>query len=81
MTTESAPAQTPLRDVRKARGLGLRRVARQAEVDPAHLSRIERGLATPSLAVLKRLAAVLGLRELEKYLEPYGVEPEGRADE
>jgi Helix-turn-helix. len=37
-----------------------RRLAREAEVDQGHLSRIERGLAEPSLAVLESLAGVLG---------------------
>ncbi|MGH8873898.1 MAG: helix-turn-helix domain-containing protein [Acidimicrobiia bacterium] len=43
----------PLRALREARGLSLRFVARQVGIDPAHLSRIERGLASPSLHVLK----------------------------
>ncbi len=40
-------------------------------MDPAHLSRIERGLAVPSVAVLRRLAEVLELPELERFLAPY----------
>jgi transcriptional regulator with XRE-family HTH domain len=61
----------PLRAVREAHGLGLREVARQARIDPAHLSRVERGERTLSLPALRRLAHVLGLRELERLIAPY----------
>jgi transcriptional regulator with XRE-family HTH domain len=61
----------PLRGAREARGKSLRQVARQVPMDPAHLSRIERGLAVPSVAVLRRLAEVLELPELERFLAPY----------
>jgi transcriptional regulator with XRE-family HTH domain len=43
-------------------GLSLREVARRADVEPAHLSRIERGLANPSIITLVRLARVLHLQ-------------------
>ena len=77
--TAAPPAATripPLRAVREAHGLGLREVARRAEIDPAHLSRIERGERTPSLEALIRLARVLGLRELERLTIPYARERE-----
>jgi transcriptional regulator with XRE-family HTH domain len=61
----------PLRDVRTAKGLGLNEVARLADIDPAHLSRVERGEARLSLESLARLAHVLELRELAKLLTPY----------
>lgn len=54
-----------------ARGLGLNQVARLADIDPAHLSRVERGEARLSLDSLHRLACVLELRELAKFLAPY----------
>jgi transcriptional regulator with XRE-family HTH domain len=57
--------------VRQARGLGLRAVARDAGIDPAHLSRVERGQAALSVESLQRLARVLELRELERLLAPY----------
>ncbi|MGC2374262.1 MAG: helix-turn-helix transcriptional regulator [Solirubrobacteraceae bacterium] len=71
----SPPRQTiatpPLRAVREARGFGLRRVAEKAGIDPAHLSRVERGQAGLSVESLQRLAQVLGLRELDRLLSPY----------
>jgi transcriptional regulator with XRE-family HTH domain len=65
----------PLRVVRKAQGLSLRQVARAATIDATHLSRIERGEATPSVEALARLASVLGLRTLAELLEPYRDDP------
>ena len=74
MLTQSGTPQTrrpPLRDVRLARGLTLREVARLSGVEPGHLSRIERGQRPLSVDVLARLARVLGLPELAKLLRPY----------
>jgi transcriptional regulator with XRE-family HTH domain len=74
MQTTTAPKQIPtppLRAVREARGLGLRAVAARAGLDPAHLSRVERGQSSLSVDALCRLAKVLGLRELDKLLTPY----------
>jgi transcriptional regulator with XRE-family HTH domain len=61
----------PLRAVRLAQGLSLRETARQADLDPSHLSRIERRAAQPTVDTLARLARVLGLRELARLLHPY----------
>jgi transcriptional regulator with XRE-family HTH domain len=61
----------PLRAVRQARGLGLREVARAADIDPSHLSRVERGKGSLSIEKLAQLAVVLELRELTKLLTPY----------
>jgi transcriptional regulator with XRE-family HTH domain len=60
-----------------ARGKGLRVTARQANIDPAHLSRIERGLAEPSVSTLKTLADVLGLSEMSMFLAPYAQDHSG----
>jgi transcriptional regulator with XRE-family HTH domain len=65
----------PLRAVREAQGLGLREAARLAEINPAHLSRVERGEAALSMDALLRLARVLGLRELDRQLSLYVREP------
>ena len=64
-------AVSPLRVVRQAHGLGLRDVARRANIDPSHLSKAERGLHALSLPALLRVARVLGLRELAAFIEPY----------
>jgi transcriptional regulator with XRE-family HTH domain len=61
----------PLRAVREAHGLGLREVAALAAIDPAHLSRVERGQSALSVHALHRIARVLGLRELERLIAPY----------
>jgi hypothetical protein len=64
-------SRPPLRAARVARGLGLREVARLAEIDPAHLSRVERGEARLSVDALGRLARVLELRDLATALAIY----------
>jgi transcriptional regulator with XRE-family HTH domain len=61
----------PLREVRRAQGLGLREVARRANIDPGHLSRVERGKESLSLEALARLAGVLKLHDLARLLAPY----------
>lgn len=45
-----------LRDLRESRGASLRQVAREVDVNPAYLSRIERGEKRASPAVRERLA-------------------------
>lgn len=67
----ATPKVPPLRAVRVARGIGLREAAARARIDPAHLSRVERGQRQLSLAALRRLAGVLGLHELERHLALY----------
>lgn len=63
-----------LREVRKARGLGLRQVAAAVGIDPTHLSRVERGLARLSLDSLLRIAQVLDLQDLERVVAPFARE-------
>lgn len=72
-------SSSPLRAVRTARGMGLRTVAAQAQIDPGHLSKVERGEKQLSIESLYRLAVVLELRELSQLLKPYVHEPEARA--
>lgn len=57
-----------LRAVREAQGMTLKETAHRAKIDPAHLSRVERGTRGLSLGSMARLAGVLGLRDLEKLL-------------
>jgi transcriptional regulator with XRE-family HTH domain len=61
----------PIRAWRTARNVGLRELARRVECDPAHLSRIERGLKRPSVELLYRVAGELGLVEAAALLAPY----------
>jgi transcriptional regulator with XRE-family HTH domain len=58
-----------LGSVRRAQGKTLRGVARRAGVDPSHLSRIERGLATPSLDTLVAICRELDLGNVVKALK------------
>ena len=50
-----------IRRRRQARGLTLRAFARQCDISPAHLSKVERGLASPSLTMLTRMVQELDL--------------------
>lgn len=50
-----------IRERREARGISLRAFARQCELSPAHVSKIERGLASPSLMTLTRIVQELDL--------------------
>jgi transcriptional regulator with XRE-family HTH domain len=50
-----------LRRLRTARGWTQARVARRVGVSVPYLSMLERGVREPSLAVLRRLARVLGV--------------------
>ncbi|MGH9054338.1 MAG: helix-turn-helix domain-containing protein, partial [Acidimicrobiales bacterium] len=63
MLIESTPTQTTSRLglERRRLGLSVRGAAGRANIDPAHWSRIERGLALPSVVVLARIAAVVGV--------------------
>ena len=56
--TASAQLTTAFRQKRKDTGRSLRSVARAAEVDPAWLSKVERGLAHADLKLLCRLSAL-----------------------
>jgi transcriptional regulator with XRE-family HTH domain len=51
---------TRIREVREARSLPLRAVASAAGVSESFLSQVERGLASPSVASLRRIAEALG---------------------
>ena len=49
-----------LRTVRRRRGLTLRQVAEEAGVTESFLSQVERDIASPSIATLRRIAVALG---------------------
>ncbi|GAA0969925.1 hypothetical protein GCM10009555_017950 [Acrocarpospora macrocephala] len=69
--TGNTQEHSRLREARLQQGLSLRRTASLAGIDMAHLSRVERGQAMPSVDVLYRLAGVLYLRQLRNALAPY----------
>lgn len=46
---------TPLRKARLKSGLSINKLARQANLDPGQVSRIERGLRAPSLDTAAKL--------------------------
>ncbi len=58
-----------LRDARRRHRIDQRSLARRAGTTQAQVSRIERGLASPSIATLQRLFAAMGERVV------IGVEP------
>lgn len=57
-----------IRRRREASGLSLRQTAQMVGVDPAYLSRVERGLVAPSDALLRGLAKALGADPAELLL-------------
>ena len=71
MQTDQPPRIPPLRAVRQAQGLTLREAARRAGIEPAQLSRVERGRGVLGLEALARLAKVLELRQLHRHLSQY----------
>ncbi len=48
-----------IREMRQARGLSQTKLAREADMDPATLNRIERGNGNPNIKTLLKLAHVL----------------------
>jgi len=48
-------------EVRRANGMSLRRLSRQAQVSKSYLQRIEAGEAKPSLETMVRIARTLGV--------------------
>ncbi len=58
--------RTYLRTAREARGIGIRQLAKDANVDLGYLSKIERGLSVPSIKTLIRIMRALGMDEDEE---------------
>ena len=70
--------KTPLRLVREKRGLTIQQVAASIQIDPSNVSRIERGVQTPTKSVAEKLASFFGNEVSETqiiYPERYQVEP------
>jgi transcriptional regulator with XRE-family HTH domain len=55
---------------RLAKRMTLKEVASKAGCTDAYLSQIERGLANPSIMVLKKVASALGLKMVDFFREP-----------
>jgi len=51
-----------LKEIRKSKGLTLEKLGKEVNLSANYLSQIERGLANPSVAVLKRITKVLGIQ-------------------
>lgn len=60
-----------LKQARMAKRMSLRATAARARIDPAHLSRVERGERQLSIESLQRLAQVIGLDDLAENLRPF----------
>jgi transcriptional regulator with XRE-family HTH domain len=59
-----------IRRLRVARGLSQEALAVDAEIDRTYVSRLERGLENPSVAVLERLAKALSANIEELFKAP-----------
>ena len=59
-----------IRRRRESRGISLRAFARQCDLSPAHVSKIERGLASPSLETLTRIVKELDLHGADLFGRP-----------
>ena len=60
MAAEDILIGRSLRDARRRRGLTLKAVAQEAGVTESFLSQVERDIASPSIATLRRIAVALG---------------------
>lgn len=58
-----------IRRLRKERGLSQESLAGEADLAMRHLGRIERGEGNPTVAILSRLAKVLGVHPAAFYQE------------
>jgi transcriptional regulator with XRE-family HTH domain len=64
-----------LRRLRVRRGLSQEVLAVDAQIDRTYVSRVERGLENPTVAVLERLAAALDSQITEFFVIPRRGEP------
>jgi transcriptional regulator with XRE-family HTH domain len=67
-----------VRRIRVLRGISSERLAAESGVDRSYVSRLERGVANPSVDVLERLARVLEVEMSELFAvpEPHEERPE-----
>ncbi len=81
LPTGNVELGTRIRSLRQDQGKKLAAVARQAAVSLQYLSEVERGLKSPSLQVLSRIAGALGVTavELLSGVAPYDGPGAGRS--
>lgn len=70
MTAHTERWGAEIRRLRTERGWTILELARRAESQPAHISRIERGINAPSDDLRIRLARALGVRVEEIFAYP-----------
>ena len=59
-----------IRSMRKSRNFTLKDIGDAAGCTKAYISQIERGMVSPSISVLKRIATALGIRLVDLFLVP-----------
>ena len=59
-----------IRSLRKSRGFTLQDIGDSAGCTKAYISQIEKGVVSPSISVLKRIATALGIRLVDLFLVP-----------
>lgn len=59
-----------IKTLRLANRMTLKQLALKANCTDAYLSQLERGLANPSIMILKNIASALGLKIVDFFLEP-----------
>jgi transcriptional regulator with XRE-family HTH domain len=59
-----------VRRIRVLRGISSETLAAESGVDRSYTSRLERGIANPSVDVLERIAKVLGVELAELFVVP-----------
>lgn len=64
-TAQAERVGSRIRDMRRARAFTLVQLAEAAELSHPFLSQLERGLASPSMASLERIARALGTSQVE----------------
>ena len=59
-----------IRSLRKSRGFTLQDIGDAAGCTKAYISQIEKGVVSPSISVLKRIATALGIRLVDLFIVP-----------
>ena len=59
-----------IRSLRKSRGFTLQDIGDSAGCTKAYISQIEKGVVSPSISVLKRIATALGVKLVDLFLGP-----------